>query len=68
MFYKIGWQVLYLGKQRAEKEQSLIQPGPPSDHEVSTTLILNILVLIYYSISWQILIFREKKIIHYHQL
>lgn len=57
-----------MGKQTAEKEQSLIQPGPPSDHEVSTALILNILVLIYYSIPWQILIFREKKIIHYHQL
>lgn len=60
MFYKIGRQALYLGKQRAEKEQLLIQAGPPSDHEVSTVLILNISVLIYYSIPWQILIFREK--------
>ena len=42
MFYKIGSQVLYLGRQWAGKERSVIQLGSLSDHEVSTALIVNI--------------------------
>lgn len=42
MFYRIRSQVLYLGRQWAGKEQSVIQLGSPSDQEISTALIMNI--------------------------